>query len=121
MMYPRLRLAANLLRDDGVCLIRIDEIEMPNLRKLCDEVFGEEKHVADFVWHNKRGGGNDAKYVAVEHEYALMYARSIMNLSELFVPYSPDYLSRYKEEDETGKYFWDTFKRKSGKQYYPIT
>lgn len=121
MMYPRLRLAANLLTDDGVIFISIDEIEMPNLRKVCDEIFGEENHVADFVWHNKRGGGNDAKYVAVEHEYVLMYAKNVSNLDRLFVPYSPEYVSRYKEEDEIGKYFWDTFKRKSGKQYYPIT
>lgn len=121
MMYPRLRLSANLLTDDGVIFISIDEIEMPNLRKVCDEIFGEENHVADFVWHNKRGGGNDAKYVAVEHEYVLMYAKNVSNLDRLFVPYSPEYVSRYKEEDEIGKYFWDTFKRKSGKQYYPIT
>lgn len=121
MMYPRLRLAANLLTDDGVIFISIDEIEMPNLRKVCDEIFGEENHIADFVWHNKRGGGNDAKYVAVEHEYVLMYAKNVSNLDRLFVPYSPEYVSRYKEEDEIGKYFWDTFKRKSGKQYYPIT
>ena len=120
MMYPRLRLAANLLRDDGVIFISIDEIEMPNLRKICDEVFGEENHIADFVWHNKRGGGNDAKYVAVEHEYVIMYAKSVMNLDELFVPYSPEYIARYREKDETGRYFWDTFKRKSRKQYYPI-
>lgn len=121
MMYPRLRLAANLLKDDGVIFISIDEIEMPNLRKLCDEVFGEENHIADFVWHNKRGGGNDSKFVAVEHEYVIMYAKNINELNELFVPYSPEYIKRYKEEDETGKFFWDTFKRKSGKQYYPIT
>lgn len=120
MMYPRLRLASNLLRDDGVIFISIDETEMHNLKKLCDEIFGEENFVADFVWHNKRGGGNDAKFVAVEHEYVVMYAKNVRELSELFVPYSPQYLLRYKEEDEQGKYFWDTFKRKSGKQYYPI-
>ena len=121
MIYPRLRLAANLLKDDGVIFISIDEIEMPNLRKLCDEVFGEENHIADFVWHNKRGGGNDSKFVAVEHEYVIMYAKNVNELNELFVPYSPEYIKRYKEEDEIGKFFWDTFKRKSGKQYYPIT
>ena len=121
MMYPRLRLAANLLKEDGVIFISIDEIEMPNLRKICDEIFGEENHVADFVWHNKRGGGNDAKFVAVEHEYVIMYAKCVNELSELFVPFSPEYIKRYKEEDENGRFFWDTFKRKSGKQYYPIT
>lgn len=121
MMYPRLRLAANLLRDDGVIFISIDETELHNLKKICDEVFGEENFIADFVWHNKRGGGNDAKFVAVEHEYVVLYAKNVNELSELFVPYSPQYMLRYKEEDELGKFFWDTFKRKSGKQYYPIT
>ena len=121
MMYPRLRLAANLLRDDGVIFISIDETELHNLKKICDEVFGEENFIADFVWHNKRGGGNDAKFVAVEHEYVILYAKNVNELSELFVPYSPQYMLRYKEEDELGKFFWDTFKRKSGKQYYPIT
>jgi len=120
MMYPRLRLARNLLTDDGVIFISIDEIEMTNMRKICDEIIGEDNHIADFVWHNKRGGGNDSKFIAVEHEYVLMYAKNKTNLGELFVPYSPEYLTRYKEEDEIGKYFWDTFKRKSGKQYYAI-
>lgn len=120
MMYPRLRLARNLLKDDGVIFISIDEIEFSKLRIICDEIFGETNHIADFVWQNKKGGGNDAKYVAVEHEYVLMYAKNETNLHNLFEPYKPEYLLRYKEEDENGKYFWDTFKRKSGKQYYPI-
>ncbi|MDR1643092.1 MAG: site-specific DNA-methyltransferase [Clostridiales bacterium] len=120
MMLPRLMVSAQLLRDDGIIFISIDETEMANLRKLCDEVFGERNHVADFVWRNKKGGGNDAKHVAVEHEYVIMYAKSIDSLGRLFVPYSPEYLKRYKEEDENGRFFWDTLKRKSGKQYYPI-
>lgn len=121
MMYPRLRLARNLLKDDGVICISIDEIEFPNLRKICDEIFGEDNHIADFVWQNKKGGGNDSKYVAVEHEYVLMYAKNEINLHNLFEPYKPSYLSRYKEEDKDGKFFWDTFRRKSGKQFYPVT
>lgn len=121
MMYPRLRLARNLLKDDGVIFISIDEIENSKLRIICDEIFGETNHIADFVWQNKKGGGNDAKYVAVEHEYVLMYCKNEVNLHNLFEPYKPEYLKRYKEEDENGKYFWDTFKRKSGKQFYPIT
>ena len=121
MMYPRLKLARTLLKDDGVICISIDEIEFCNLRKICDEIFGEENHIADFVWQNKKGGGNDSKYVAVEHEYVVMYAKNEIELHELFEPYKPEYLKRYKEEDEEGKFFWDTFRRKSGKQYYPIT
>jgi len=121
MMYPRLKLARTLLKNDGVIFISIDETELSKLRIVCDEIFGEENHIADFVWQNKKGGGNDAKYVAVEHEYIVMYARDEVSLHNLFEPYKPEYLKRYKEEDEIGKFFWDTFKRKSGKQYYPIT
>ena len=120
MMYPRLKLARNLLREDGVIFISIDEVEYASLREMCNEIFGEENHIADFVWHNKRGGGNDAKHIAVEHEYVVLYGRNNTELGELFVPYSPAYLARYKEEDEIGRFFWDTFKRKSGKQYYSI-
>ena len=120
MMYPRLILARNLLTDDGVIFISIDEIEYAKLRYICDDIFGEDNHIADFVWHNKRGGGNDSKYVAVEHEYVVLYAKSKDSLGELFIPYNPSYLSRYKEEDSVGKFYWDTFKRKSGKQYYQI-
>ncbi len=121
MMYPRLFLARNLLADDGVIFISIDEIEFAKLRLLCDEIFGEENHIADLVWQNKKGGGNDAKYVAVEHEYILMYAKNEVSLHHLFEPYKPEYLQRYKDEDEVSRFYWDTFKRKSGKQYYPIT
>ncbi|TQJ35611.1 site-specific DNA-methyltransferase [Arthrobacter sp. SLBN-122] len=120
MMYPRLAAARSLLHEQGLIFISIDEVEISRLRLVCDEVFGEENHVADFVWHNKRGGGNDAKHVAVEHEYVVAYARDKVRLAHLFVPYDPAYLTRYREKDSVGRFFWDTFKRKSGKQYYPI-
>lgn len=120
-IYSRLKLAKDLLKEEGVIFISIDEVEFSKLRLIMDEIFGEQNHIADFVWQNKKGGGNDSKYVAVEHEYLLMYAKNEPNLHELFEPYKPEYLKRYKEEDEIGKFFWDTFKRKSGKQYYPIT
>lgn len=111
MMYPRLRLAANLLRDDGVIFISIDDNEVHNLRKLCDEVFGEENFVGDYIKQSKVGGGSDSKYIVKEHEYCLCYAKSINNLPEMFIEHDTDYLKRYSEEDETGRYFWDTFAR----------
>ena len=74
MMYPRLRLAANLLRDDGVIFISIDDAELYNLKKLCDEVFGEENYVATLVYDKNRK--NDAKYFSVGHEYMLVYFKS---------------------------------------------
>ena len=74
MMYPRLYLARNLLRDDGVIFISIDDNEAANLKLLCDEVFGAENFVALLPWKGK-GGGADNKYFMVAHEYILMYAK----------------------------------------------
>lgn len=121
MIYSRLMLAKNLLKDDGVIFISIDDDEIRNMKNICDEVFGASNFVAQLVWQKKQGGGNDSKYIAVEHEYVLVYALNISLLGEFYEKYSDDYIKRYKEVDEKGRFFWDTFKRKSGKQYYPIT
>ena len=77
MMFPRLYLARNLLREDGVIFISIDDNEQSNLKLLCDEIFGSENFVCQFVW-KKRTGSNDAKsfYVSSDHEYILAYAKS---------------------------------------------
>lgn len=120
MIYSRLLLSRNLLRDDGVIFISIDDCEVENLKKICDEVFGANNFIAQLIWQNKKGGGNDSKYIAVEHEYIISYARNKELLEEFYESYSQKYIKRYKEKDEIGRYYWDTFKRKSGKQYYPI-
>ena len=80
MMFPRLRLAANLLRDDGVIFISIDDAEVDNLKKLCNEVFGEENFVACLVYDKNRK--NDAKYFSVGHEYMLVYFKSAATIAE---------------------------------------
>lgn len=80
MMYPRLRLAANLLRDDGVIFISIDDVELDNLKKLCNEVFGEENFVACLIYDKNRK--NDAKYFSVGHEYMLVYFKSLATMNE---------------------------------------
>lgn len=121
MVYSRLHLAKNLLTDNGVIFISIDDSEVKNLKSICDEVFGASNFVAQLIWQNKKGGGNDSTHIAIEHEYILTYAKNISLLGEFYEAYSDDYIKRYKEEDEIGRYFWDTFKRKAGKQYYPIT
>lgn len=120
-IYPRLYVAKELMCDEGVICISIDENEHSQLKILCDEVFGEHNYITDFVWKNKKGGGNDSVHVAIEHEYILMYSKNKSSLERLFETYKPEYLSRYNQEDNESKYYWDTFKRKSGKQYYPIT
>ena len=76
MMYPRLRLAANLLRDDGVVFISIDENEFRNLCKLCDEIFGEENHLGTFIWKRRQMVDSRTKTgVSEDHEYLLCYAK----------------------------------------------
>lgn len=121
MIYSRLHLAKNLLTDDGVIFISIDDSEVKNLKNICDEVFGAANFVAQLIWQNKKEGGNDSTHIAIEHEYILTYAKNIALLGEFYESYSDDYIKRYKEEDNIGRFFWDTFKRKAGKQYYPIT
>ncbi len=120
-IYKPLLVSRSLLKDEGVIFISIDENEADNLKKICDEIYGSYNFITQFVWQNKKGGGNDSVHVAVEHEYVLAYAKNKNALSAFYEFYSPEYQKRYKEQDEIGKFFWDTFKRKSGKQYYPIT
>lgn len=76
MMYPRLRLAANLLRDDGVAFVSIDDGEQSNMRKLCDEVFGEENFVAQMIWHSRQNKDNrNISGVSIDHEYIFCYTK----------------------------------------------
>ena len=120
MMYSRLLVSRTLLKEDGVIFISIDENEIDNLQKICNEIYGSKNFISQFIWQNKKGGGNDSTYVANEHEYILCFAKNKSALRAFYMPYSEEYSKRYKEVDERGKFFWDTFKRKSGKQYYPI-
>lgn len=115
MMYPRLRLAANLLRDDGVIFISIDDNEVANLRKLCDEVFGEENFVGLFCRKTKSGGGSASGSCAVEHDYVLCFAKMLGEISPLLQQFSSSYLERYRETDDKGSFFWDTMERSSTK------
>lgn len=78
MMYPRLKLARDLLTDDGVIFVSIDDNEQANLKKMCDEVFGETNFIASLIW--AAGRKNDSKYISVSHEYILCYVRSLSTL-----------------------------------------
>jgi adenine-specific DNA-methyltransferase len=78
MMYPRLRLARNLLKDDGVIFISIDDNEISNLHKLCDEIFGEEHFIACFIWKSRQNKDNrTTNGASVDHEYILCYGKQI--------------------------------------------
>lgn len=77
MLYPRLRLARNLLSDDGVILISIDDGEQANLRKICDEIFGEDCFVSNFIWKSRQNKDNrNVTGVSIDHEYILCYSKT---------------------------------------------
>jgi len=115
MMYPRLKLARNLLVDDGVIFISIDDSEFSNLRKLCDEIFGEENCIQELVWKRHAGGGNDSKYFATDHEYLLVYAKSKELIARLRMPLSEDdkkdYVFKDDHFDVLGPYKTKSFSR----------
>jgi adenine-specific DNA-methyltransferase len=78
MIYSRLRLASNLLTDDGVILISIDDNEIHNLRKVCDEIFGAENFVGNFIWDG--GRKNDSRLISSSHDYIAVYSKSVAHL-----------------------------------------
>ncbi len=81
MMYPRLRLLKEFLRDDGVILISIDDFEVAHLREIMDEIFGRNNFIAQIVWEKSRK--NDAKFISVGHEYICVYAKSLNYLKNI--------------------------------------
>ena len=100
MMYPRLRLAKNLLTDDGVIFISIDDNEVHNLRKICDEIFGEENFVAQLVWKKKYTGGKHTKGYVDLHEYVLVYSKRSESLSVIEITRPEDEKDKFVEVDE---------------------
>jgi adenine-specific DNA-methyltransferase len=101
MMYPRLSLARQMLREDGVILISIDDHEVIALRRLADDVFGEENFIAQMVW--EKGRKNDAKLLSVGHEYVLIYARSLSSIKEK--------KTVWREEKPGAKEIWEEYLR----------
>ena len=107
MMYPRLRLAANLLRDDGVIFISIDDNEVDNIKKLCNEVFGEENFVAQFIWQ-KRTSPDARKKISDGHEYIVMYCKTadLLNDAVSLLPLSDKDKENYKNPDNDVRGPW---------------
>ena len=136
MMYPRLRLASNLLRDDGVIFISIDDNEIDNLKKICNEVFGEENFIAQ-VTREAIKGGSQSKYIRVTHDYVLIYSKNIndvefggievegikLNLQDEKGPYAKGReLNKWgagsRREDSPS--MWFPVKGPNGEDVYPI-
>lgn len=106
MMYPRLFLAKNLLKDDGVIFISIDDSEQGNLRQICNEIFGEENLLAQIIWEKKYSPQNDAKYFSDSHEFVLAYSKNKENFSIGMLPRTDEANSRYKNLDDDPRGPW---------------
>ena len=120
MIYPRLKLAKDLLSDDGVIFISIDDNEVANLKKICDEVFGNNSFVSNIIWQ-KKTGASDAKGIATITEVILVYCKDKGFFESTFTRNTESYdLNRYKYTDEfvnkRGPYYIDNLDR-GGLQY----
>ena len=124
MIYPRLKLAKDLLSEDGVIFISIDDNEVENLRKIGDEIFGESNFIAQVIWERAFAPKNDAKFFSVSHDYVLIYARSIDVFSIGLLPRSAESDARYKNPDNDPHGPWTsdnmTVKSYSANYDYPI-
>ena len=100
MMYPRLRLARNLLKENGTIFISIDEIEHRYLELVMDEIFGSANRIDTFVWQNNYGGGAKSNYVVHLHEYVLCFAKNISTVGKIELPPDDNILKYYKYKDE---------------------
>lgn len=125
MIYSRLMLARNLLSDDGVIFISIDDNEVDNLRKCCDEVFGGSNFVAELIWERAYSPKNDAKYISNSHDYVLMYARNIDGFVIGRLPRTEEANARYRNLDNDPRGVWKpsdmSVKTYNAECDYPIT
>lgn len=107
MIFPRLKVARDLLSDDGVIFISIDDNEVDNLSKIANEIFGAENNVIRFCWRRRKTQANLSKFVSQVHEYILVYAKNINSLTFNRIPYSQEYIAKAfsnKDNDPKGLY-----------------
>ena len=124
-MYARLLLARDLLKRDGVIFISIDDNEQSNLKLVCDDIFGEENFIAQFIWERAYSPKNDAKFVSNSHEYVLMYARNADDFQIGRLPRTQEANARYKNPDNDPRGVWKpsdlSVKTYNPECDYPIT
>lgn len=125
MIYPRLKLAKDLLTDDGVIFISIDENEVENLKKVVCEIFGRQNFVGAVIWERAFSPKNDAKYFSDSHDYLLVFAKSILSFSIGKLPRTEEANSRYRNLDNDPRGPWTSgdcsVKTYSASSDYPIT
>ncbi|QNM84915.1 site-specific DNA-methyltransferase [Polaribacter pectinis] len=106
MMYPRLKLARNLLTEDGVIFISIDDNEVDNLRKICNEIFGEENFISQAGWQKVYSPKNQARYLSNDYEFVLIYAKHLNNFQIGLLPRTEKMNKRYKNLDSDSRGNW---------------
>lgn len=125
MIYPRLKIAKDLLADDGVIFISIDDNEQENLKKCCDEVFGGQNFLAQLVWERAFSPKNDARFISNSHDYVLMYARDITKFIIGRLPRTEEANARYSNPDNDPRGVWMSsdisVKTYNAECDYPIT
>lgn len=109
MMYPRLKIARELLKEEGVIFISLDDVEISNTKKVCDEIFGESNYICTFVRKNKAGSGHDSSLIAIEFDYILCYCKELekVKLHQETVDIESDNKYKYSDEflSKRGKYY----------------
>ncbi len=125
MMWPRLHLARSLLREDGVIFITIDDVEVPRLRMLLDEIFGEENFVASAIWQKVFSPKNTAQHFSVDHDYVLVYARDAAIWRPNPLPRTEAMELRYSNPDDDLRGPWTsgdlTARNYYGEGTYPVS
>ena len=125
MIYPRLKVAKDLLSEDGVIFISMDENEIDNLEKVCNEIYGEQNFVGKVIWERAFAPKNDAKYFSDSHDYVIVYARNINAFSIGLLPRTDEANARYKNPDNDPRGPWTpdnmTVKTYSAAYDYEIT
>ena len=125
MIYPRLKVARDLLTDDGVIFISIDDNEIENLRKVCDEIFGESNFVAQLIWERAYSPKNDARFISNSHDYVLMFAKDINQFVIGRLERTAEANSRYSNPDNDPRGDWKpsdmSVKTYNVESDYPIT
>lgn len=125
LMHQRFQYLHTLLRKDGFLFVNLDEQEHAYAKVILDSIFGRNNFIGDIIWQKRKGGGNDSRFIALDHDYILVYAKDSsksIHPSKWTISQSEEYLKRYKEIDENGnRFYWDTVARNGLQSPIPVS
>ncbi len=124
LMFKRIRILYSLLSQDGVLFCNLDEVEHAYMKVMCDQIFGRANFIGDIIWKKRKGGGNDSRFIALDHDYILVYVKDSskdVHKKQWLVSQSESYQKRYKEIEPDGRrYYWDTLSRDGLQNPIPV-